>query len=80
MNLATWFKWVDPTVSLYTPKQWAERGEKGGRNALLIVVHDGGEFSRYGSLAAWSEFRQAFPDCWDEQLTGWATAIYRRTM
>ena len=80
MELATWFKSIDPTISVYTPEAWAARGEDGGRKALCIVVHDGGEFSRYGSLVAWNEFKKAFPDCWDEPLTGWATAIYPKAL
>lgn len=77
-RVGAWFLKVDPTVLVLTPEQWAARGEDGGRKALCIVAHDGGAFSRYGSLAAWNKFKKAFPDCWDEQLTGWATAIYRR--
>lgn len=28
---------------LYSPQEWTERGERFGRNSLLIITHDGGE-------------------------------------
>jgi len=65
MTLETWFLRVDPTVLVLTPEQWAAREHKDlhANGALCIVIHDGGEFSRYGSLAAWNEFKRAFPNC-----------------
>lgn len=27
----------------YTPQEWADRGEQWGREALLIITHDGGD-------------------------------------
>ena len=57
--------------AFYSPKQWRERGEQYGRNAELIVCHDGYEthekvlqaLAGVGALA--------------EACTCWYTAIYK---
>lgn len=67
----------DPDVQVFTPAEWAARGERWGEKAVAVVVHDGGPFSRYNGHA-WESFAQAFPQLWQEQLTGWATALYRK--
>lgn len=73
-----WFLRRDPTLLLLTSEEWAARGEDGGAEAVCIVLHDGGPFSRYGDGRAWKAFDKAYPAFWQEQLTGWATALYRR--
>ena len=43
--------------TFYTPREWRDRGEVDGREAILIVVHDGGDVS---PLFNWSY--EAYPD------------------
>lgn len=68
--------------AFYTPQQWVEKGEKFGQNALLIVVHDGGDLARcfnwdYES-PLYKKMIKHLEDngFWAEALTCWATAIY----
>lgn len=79
-NLEPWFKFLDPSVLVFTPDQWAARelSDLHCPTAVCVVVHDGGEFSRYGSGRAWATFDKAFPALYQSQLTGWATALYRK--
>jgi hypothetical protein len=34
-------------TTFYSPKQWAGRGERYGRNGCLIICHDGGDVASY---------------------------------
>jgi hypothetical protein len=33
--------------TFYSPDEWEERGEDYGRSALLVIVHDGGDFAPF---------------------------------
>jgi hypothetical protein len=33
--------------AFYSPQEWVARGERYGRDAVLILVHDGGDLSYY---------------------------------
>ena len=75
--LADWFRSIDPTVLPLSADEWAarERQDLWVPGAVLVVIHDGGAFSRYGSGEGWHQF-QAHKGYWCEQITGWATSIY----
>jgi len=67
----------------YSPQEWKERGEKYGRESLLIVCHDGGDleafFSPYEALDSFAEELRAALEAegfFFENCTGWYTAIY----
>jgi hypothetical protein len=67
----------------YSPTEWKERGEKYGRESLLIACHDGGDlegfFSPYENIEEFSEMLRAALEAegmYFENCTGWYTAIY----
>ena len=70
--------------AFYSPREWVERGEDYGVNAVLIVVHDGGDLA---PIFNYSYERYALMEemvaCLDkvgvfaEQCTNWYTAIYK---
>lgn len=70
--------------AFYTPEEWAERGERYGRDSLLIVAHDGGEvapyfnldYCQYGSYEGMDAALRKH-GLYAEQCTSWYTAIYR---
>ncbi|OBK36967.1 hypothetical protein A5658_04720 [Mycobacterium sp. 1245111.1] len=69
----------------YTPAQWAERGETGGRSSVLVVTHDGGEHAGAFNLDYEQyELNNALNEClssvglYAEQCTSWYSAIYPR--
>ena len=85
---------ADPTYpfnDFVTPELWRVRGEQYGRNAVVIVVHDGGHLAPHFNYAyedrrAMEAMRKALAACvtpeaprgyWAEQCTSWYTAIYR---
>lgn len=75
----------------YSPKEWRERGEKYGRESVLIVAHDGGDHARAFSFDAChvhgraEEYEpcEAMQDalgeagCFAEQCTCWHSAVYK---
>ena len=77
-TLRAWFLRRDPTLRLLTAEEWAARESTTCGGSALVVLHDGGPFSRYGDGRAWKEFARTHPAYWQEQLTGWATALYRK--
>jgi hypothetical protein len=74
----------------YSPGEWRERGEEYGREACLIVAHDGGDHARAFSFDACYVHGQAEEyeaceamqdsldkvECHAEQCTTWYSAIY----
>ncbi len=76
--------------TFYSPKEWRERGEKYGRESVLIVAHDGGEHASAFSFDACyvtgraeeyepcESMQEALGEvgCFAEQCTCWYTAIY----
>jgi hypothetical protein len=71
--------------AFYSPKEWAARDEEYGRNAALIVVHDGGDLARffnhdYRAYDMIEEMRNRLDQAgaWAEACTSWYTAIYTR--
>ena len=70
--------------TFYTPEEWKERGEQYGLNALVVVVHDGGDVAPYFNwdyecyhlIEALGE-ELAKIGCFAEQCTGWYSAIYK---
>ena len=70
--------------TFYTPEEGKARGEKYGRNALVIVVHDGGDvapyfnwdYECYKMIEGLGE-ALAKIGCFAEQCTGWYSAIYK---
>ena len=70
--------------AFYSPKQWRERGEQYGRNAELIVCHDGGDLALMFSLdhechETHEKVLQALArvGAWAEACTCWYSAIYK---
>lgn len=68
----------------YTPEEWKERGEKYGTEALVVVVHDGGDHAPYFNwdyecykLIEGLAEELAKIGCFAEQCTGWYSAIYK---
>lgn len=64
-------------VSFYSPEQWSSRGE-GETGGELVIVHDGGDLTRYGSNpAVWRAVERALAPLgyYVEQLTGWASSV-----
>ena len=71
--------------AFYSPAEWRARGEAYGTDALLILVHDGGDLAPYCNPLyedrdAMRALRDALAvhDLYAEQATGWYTAIYAR--
>ena len=69
--------------AFYTPEEWADRGERYGLKAELIVVHDGGDLAPllnldYGAYNLFDKQCQALQahGVYAEGCTGWYTAIY----
>lgn len=72
--------------AFYSPREWAERGEKYGAQSDLIVVYDGGDLRYYFNLNADIETGYIFTTrmiealaaagLWSEECTGWYAAIY----
>jgi len=70
-------------TAFYSPAEWLARGEKYGRGAELIVVHDGGDqasffsydYENYGNIDKMNETLEEL-GLYAEQCTCWYTAIY----
>jgi hypothetical protein len=69
--------------TFYTPEEWRARGETWGLNALVIVVHDGGDVapffnSAYGDGYATKDMREALQAAgfYAENSTSWYSDIY----
>lgn len=69
--------------AFYTAEEWRARGEKYGRDAALIVCHDGGDAAPffnldYGSYKAFDAMEKALEKVgyYAEGCTCWYTAIY----
>lgn len=69
--------------AFYTPEAWRERGEEYGCNAVLILVHDGGDLAMYcnydyGAYKAIDRLADKLRAMgyYAEQCTSWYTAIY----
>lgn len=67
----------------YSQAEWRARGERYGRDAVLIVVHDGGSLAPlfnldYEAYKAANKMNKAIRDAGfvSEICTGWYTAIY----
>lgn len=69
--------------TFYTPEEWKKRGEKYGHDAVLIVVHDGGDvasffnmdYEQYALTVAMQNALGKFK-LFAEPCTSWYTAIY----
>lgn len=69
--------------AFYTPKQWAEKGEKYGTKSKLILVHDGGDlayycnydYECYGMIEKLSKALGEF-GYYVESCTTWYSAVY----
>lgn len=69
--------------TFWTPKEWKDRGEQYGTEAVLIVVHDGGDmapffnydYQCYSAIDALNEKLRGV-GYYAEQCTSWYTAIY----
>jgi hypothetical protein len=74
----------DSSQTFYTPQEWSARGEDYGRDAEMIVVHDGPPFAphfnldyeKYDLHDEMSEVIEA-TGYWMEACTTWYTAIYK---
>lgn len=71
--------------AFYSPAQWIARGEEYGTDALLILVHDGGDLAPYCNYAhedrdAMRALKDALRvhDLYVEPCTGWYSAVYAR--
>lgn len=69
--------------AFYTPKEWRARGELYGTDALLVVVHDGGDLAPffnldYGAYKLFDKMWNALEPVgvWAEACTSWYTAVY----
>lgn len=69
--------------AFYSPEEWKLRGESYGQNALLIIVHDGGDLAPffnydYEAYALIDRMDNALSelDCYAEQCTSWYSAVY----
>lgn len=70
--------------AFYTPDEWADREELWGKDAELIVVHDGGDFAPcfnadYGNYPLMRKMAQALERLgyYSEPCTCWYTGIYK---
>lgn len=68
----------------YSPEAWAERGEDYGTQAVLVLVHDGGDHAPtlnldYCDYKAYDDLQRALRGMgyFVEQCTGWYSAVYR---
>lgn len=69
--------------TFYSPAEWAERGEEYGCDALLVVVHDGGDVARVVNLD-YGDYRRhdrlvgklAEAGFYMEACTCWYAAVY----
>lgn len=69
--------------AFYDAKEWRERGERYGRNAVLVLVHDGGDLA---PLCNWDygddQGREAFElylsklGFYVERCTSWYSGVY----
>jgi hypothetical protein len=69
--------------AFFSPEEWIDKGEEFGRNAELIVCHDGGELapffnSSYGHHKSIEEMQKAVRSvgCYIEPIASWCSAIY----
>lgn len=69
--------------AFYTPKEWEERNEDYGRDAKLILVHDGGDLAplcnySYCDYSGIEKFRKAIEKAGlhIEQCTSWYSGVY----
>lgn len=69
----------------YTPIEWVERGEQGGRGAVLVVVYDGAAAARYfeyayEDYAAINRMDEALEalGLYAESIHSWCAAVYSR--
>lgn len=67
----------------HSPEEWAARGESYGRDALLILCHDGGDLApacnpAYERAEEYTRFRDFLESVGvqGQQCTSWYTAIY----
>lgn len=80
MTVRQWFRRKDPGLLLLSADEWAAREHQDLHvpGAVLVVLHDGGRFSRY-SGTQWPAFRRKWgKEYREEEINGWATALYRR--
>lgn len=70
--------------AFYSPAEWEARGEKYGQDAVLIVVHDGGdhmahfayEREDYEAIDRMADALRPL-GLYSEQATVWYSAVYR---
>ena len=73
----------DDGTGFYTPAEWKVRGEKHGNEAVLVIVHDGGDlaplcnydYGCYDDIEAFSAFLGGL-GYYVEDATGWYSAVY----
>jgi hypothetical protein len=73
--------------AFYAPKEWAARGERYGHDAVLVLVHDGGDLALYcnpdydlGASYTVERFNAVLKarGYYIELCTGWYSAVYAR--
>ena len=72
--------------AFYTAKEWKERGEDYGTDAVLILVHDGGDlaplcnddYEDYKSSDEFSKYLQDKHGVYLQPCTCWYTAVYKQ--
>ena len=70
--------------AFYSPREWVKRGESYGKDAVLILCHDGGALApfcnyNYGNwegMKAFSDFLSS-KGYYVECCTSWYSAVYR---
>lgn len=70
--------------AFWSPEEWLEKGEEYGRNAVLVLCHDGSDLGRYCSYdkcdyAAIERLSAHLAPlgCYVEQCTSWYSAVHK---
>ena len=71
--------------AFYSAKEWKERGESYGTNALLVLVHDGGDlaplcnwdYECYKQMDEFGKYLREKHEVYVEGCTSWYSAVYK---
>ena len=86
-KLAKQRNWFAGQKVFYSPQEWNDRGEPFGKNAALIILHEGGDHAPFFSMdysyeaGSYEDYENQINflkehGFWSEGMYRWSSAIY----